>query len=112
MNVVKINIENQFKLHQDPFPRARVFVRLFPHPNPNKLGFFARNENGVPIQFLLSFYFEWSGNFKLLKGQFFLKPTDVTIGYRIQDYKIVTNTSIKFDRKNKFNAFLKTKLTL
>lgn len=94
MNVVKINIENQFKLHQDPFPRARVFVRLFPHPNPNKLGFFARNENGVPIQFLLSFYFEWSGNFKLLKGHFFLKPTDVTIGYRIQDYKIVTNTSI------------------
>lgn len=104
MNVVKINIENQFKLHQDPFPRARVFVRLFPRPNPNKLGFFARNENGVPIQFLLSFYCEWSGNFKLLKGQFFLKPTDVTIGYRIQDYKIV--------KKNTCNAFLKTKLTL
>lgn len=35
MYVVKVNIENEFHLHQDLGPGARLFFRLFPHPNSN-----------------------------------------------------------------------------
>lgn len=48
MHVVKVNIENQFHMHQDLVPGAKLFFWLF--PNPNKLGGFAKNESGVPVR--------------------------------------------------------------
>lgn len=50
MHVVKVNIENQFHMHQDLVPGAKLFFRLSPHPNQNKLGGFAKNESGVPVR--------------------------------------------------------------
>lgn len=46
MYVVKVNIENEFHLHQDLGPGARLFFRLFPHPNSNKLEGFAKMKAG------------------------------------------------------------------
>lgn len=38
--MLKVNIENQFHLHENLVPGARLFVRLFSHPNQKNLVFF------------------------------------------------------------------------